>query len=133
MTGQETNDHDHPHARTNLQGYAVTAAQKAELLAALDKAFDYRGDVTLTLTDGRTVEGYLFDRRPGKTLETSVVRMMPKDSADKLQFTYAQVSGIAFTGRDPAAGKSWETWVKKYVEKKTKGEKASIEAEPLEG
>src|SRR5262245_20510336 len=61
MTGQETNDHDHPHARTNLQGYAVTAAQKAELLAAFDKAFDYRGDVTLTLTDGRTVEGYLFD------------------------------------------------------------------------
>ena len=29
---------------------------------------------------------------------------------------------LAFTGRDTAAGKSWEAWMKKYAEKKAAGE-----------
>ncbi len=40
---------------------------------------------------------------------------------------------MAFTGRDTAAGKSYEAWVKKYWEKRAKGEKnISIEPEALE-
>ena len=31
-----------------------------------------------------------------------------------------------------AAGKSFETWVKKFVSRKLAGESASIESEPLE-
>ena len=45
---------------------------------------------------------------------------------------YADIKHIAFSDRDPSSGKSFETWVKKYVEKKLKGEKASIEAESLD-
>ena len=37
---------------------------------------------------------------------------------------YSDIAALAFTGRDTAAGKSWEAWVKKYVEKKAAGEKA---------
>ena len=94
-----------------------------ELRAALEKAFDYRGDVTITRNDGTTVEGYIFDRRTGSTLADSFVRLFPKDGSEKIAISYADIAGLAFTGRDTAAGKSWEAWVKKYLEKKAAGEK----------
>jgi outer membrane protein assembly factor BamA len=42
-----------------------------------------------------------------------------------------RVRAIEFSGRDTAAGKSFETWMKKYVQKKLAGEEASIRSEPL--
>lgn len=112
-----------------LQGKVWETATPDELRECLEKAFDYRGDVTLTLKDGRSIEGYIFDRRPGATLEDSSVRLLPKDSGPKLTVRYSEIAGLAFTGRDPAAGKSWEAWVKKYWEKKRAGEK-NIELRP---
>lgn len=97
----------------------------------LEKAFDFRGDVTLTLKDGRSVGGYLFDRRRGTGLDDSTVRLMPADGT-KVSVAYAEIASISFSDRDPAAGKSFETWVKKYTEKKLKGERASIESEVLD-
>jgi hypothetical protein len=100
---------------------------------ALEKAFDYRGDVTITRKDGSKVEGYIFDRRSGKTLSDSLVRLYPKDSGEKLAIPYADIAALAFTGRDTAAGKSFEAWVKKYWEKKAAGEKdIQIKPEALE-
>ena len=112
-----------------LQGKVWETATPDKLRECLEKAFDYRGDVTLTLKDGRSIEGYIFDRRPGATLEDSSVRLLPKDSGPKLTVRYSEIAGLAFTGRDPAAGKSWEAWVKKYCEKKRAGEK-NIELRP---
>jgi hypothetical protein len=112
-----------------LQGKVWETATPDELREGLEKAFDYRGDVTLTLKDGRSIEGYIFDRRPGATLEDSSVRLLPKDSGPRLTVRYSEIAGLAFTGRDPAAGKSWEAWVKKYWEKKRAGEK-NIELKP---
>ena len=87
-----------------------------------EKAFDYRGDVTLTLKDGRTVAGYVFDRRTGKTLAESAVRIMPASERTKLTIPYSDIAALAFTGRDTAAGKTFEAWVRKYWEKKAAGE-----------
>ncbi len=99
----------------------------------MEKAFDYRGDVTITRKDGSKVEGYIFDRRSGKTLSDSIVRLYPKDSGEKLAIPYADIAALAFTGRDTAAGKSFEAWVKKYWEKKAAGEKdIQIKPEALE-
>lgn len=100
-----------------------------DLRAALEKAFDYRGDVTVTRSDGSRVEGYIFDRKNGTTLDDSYVRLYPKDSSEKVSVRYSDISDVAFTGRDTAAGKSWEAWVKKYLEKKAAGEK-QIEITP---
>ena len=100
-----------------------------ELRTALEKAFDYRGDVTITRKDGTLLEGYIFDRRTGKTLADSFVRVYPKDRDEKIAVAYADIAGLEFTGRDTAAGKSWAAWVKKYMEKKAAGEK-NIELEP---
>lgn len=108
--------------RENLEGWIPTLASDAEVREALEKAFDYRGDVTLTLKDGRTVNGYVFDRRTGATLADSAVRVIPANERTKLTVPYSDIAALAFTGRDTAAGKSFEAWVKKYREKKAAGE-----------
>jgi hypothetical protein len=109
--------------RENLEGWIPTLASDEEIRVALEKAFDYRGDVTIVRKDGSKIEGYLFDRRSGKTLVDSVVRLIPKDSNQKIAVPYADIASLAFSGRDTAAGKSFEAWMKKYAEKKAAGEK----------
>src|SRR5437660_216137 len=109
--------------RQVLEGSVAELTNEEDARAVLDKAFDYRGDIALTLKDGSKVEGYLFDRRTAATLQESVVRIFPKDSDRKLTISYAQIAAVAFSGRDPAAGKSWEAWVRKYWEKRAAGEK----------
>ncbi len=118
--------------REQLEGSIPSLANDTEIRQALEKAFDYRGDVTLTLKNGDVVHGYVFDRRAGTTLEDSAVRVMPSDQRTKLTIPYSDIAALAFTGRDNAAGKTFEAWVKKYWEKKAVGEKnIGIEAEQL--
>ncbi|MGC2108571.1 MAG: hypothetical protein WA655_03580 [Candidatus Korobacteraceae bacterium] len=119
--------------RDQIEGWIPELAGEAELRDALEKAFDYRGDVTITRKDGSRVEGYIFDRRDGATLDASVVRLIPKDSQQKIAVPYSEIAALAFSGRDTAAGKSWEAWVRKYWEKKAAGEKSiALEPESLE-
>ena len=75
------------------------------------------------------MEGYIFDRRNGATLAYSCIRLFPKDNPVKVTVPYSEIAGLAFTGRDTAAGKSWEAWLKKYWEKKQAGE-TNIELKP---
>jgi hypothetical protein len=120
-------------AHEKLEGWIPELAGDEELRQALEKAFDYRGDVTITRKNGTKIEGYIFDRRTGKTLSDSVVRLYPKDSNQKASVAYSDIAALAFSDRDPAAGKSWEAWVRKYWEKKAAGEKnIGIPAEKLE-
>src|ERR1035437_1194889 len=113
--------------RENLQGWIPQLATETDVRAVIEKAFDYRGDVTITRKDndkdGSQITGYLFDRRIGPTLATSVIRLMLATSSERPAIPYSEIARIAFTGRDTAAGKSYEAWVKKYLEKRAKGEK----------
>jgi hypothetical protein len=119
--------------RENLEGCIPALATEAEICEALEKAFDYRGDITVTLKDGSKVEGYLFDRRQGPTLAQSFIRIIPMNNMGKVNVAYSDVAALAFTGRDTAAGKTFEAWVKKYWEKKAAGEtNIQIEPEKLE-
>jgi hypothetical protein len=106
----------------NLQGSAWQPTTEEELREGLEKAFDYRGDVTITRRDGSSVEGYIFDRRAAATLSESVIRLFPKGDSNKVSIPYSDIASLSFTGRDTAAGKSWEAWLKKYWEKKAAGE-----------
>jgi hypothetical protein len=154
MTGKEAGHLDHesataaPHAgavnpetlelapgtaHEQLEGWIPQLATDDEIRAALEKAFDYRGDITITRKDGSKVEGYLFDRRSAATLKDSLVRLYPKNSNEKVAISYADIAALAFTGRDTAAGKSWEAWMKRYAEKRAAGEKdLSLHPEPLD-
>ena len=119
--------------RDNLEGWIPELASVDEVRAALEQAFSYRGDVLITLKDGRKVEGYIFDRRTGRTLTESMVRILPKDGGAKQSVSYADIAGLSFTGRDMAAGKTWENWVRQYLERKAAGEKnISLQPEALE-
>lgn len=109
--------------RENLEGWIPQLASDEEVRLALEKAFDYRGDVSITLKDGKKIEGYIFDRRTGKTLADSAVRLYPKSGNEKISIFYAEIAALAFTGKDTAAGKSWEAWMQRYREKKAAGEK----------
>ena len=113
----------------NLQGSVWQPTTEDELREGLEKAFDYRGDVTIVRKDGSSIEGYIFDRRVGATLEESVIRLFPKGDPTKVSIPYSDIASLQFTGRDTAAGKSWEAWLKKYWEKKAAGE-TNIELEP---
>ncbi len=115
-----------------LQGWVPDLATPQELHGALEQAFDYRGDVSITRKDGTTVEGYIFDRRLGKSLSDSFVRLLPKAGGSRLSIAYSDIAALVFTGRDMAAGKSWENWVRQYWEKKAAGESISLEPESLE-
>src|SRR6202162_1533971 len=139
MTGKESGHIDHeaaqavPHinpetlevapgtAHEQLEGWIPQLASDEEIRVALEKAFDYRGDVTITRKDGSKIEGYLLERRTAATLKESVVRLYPKNSNEKISVTYSDIAALAFSGRDTAAGKSWEAWMKKYAAKKEIG------------
>ncbi len=112
------------------EGEVPSLATAQERQAAFDQAFDYRGDITITTKDGKKLEGYIFDRR--SNVPEPFVRMIPKDSDDRVNIKYSDITSLVFSGKDTAAGKSWETWIKKYVEKKAKGEAANIESEKLD-
>ena len=119
------------HARR--EGWVPTLASDEELRQALEGAFDYRGDVLITRKDGSSVEGYIFDRRSGRTLTDSFVRLLPKNGGPKISVCYMDIAGLAFSGRDMAAGKNWETWLRNYWERKVAGEKnISLQPEALE-
>src|ERR1700677_906391 len=117
MTGKESGHIDHeaaqavPHANPDtleiapgtahekLEGWIPQLATEEEIRLALEKAFDYRGDVTITRKDGSKIEGYLFDRRTAATLQDSIVRLYPKNSGEKISISYADIAALAFTGR----------------------------------
>jgi hypothetical protein len=119
--------------RENLEGWVPEFAGDEDVRLALDKAFDYRGDVTISLKDGRKIEGYIFDRRQGNDLSGSLVRLFPAGQDEKLSVAYSEIAGLSFSGRDTAAGRSWEAWIRKYWEKRQAGEKdIRIDPEKLE-
>src|ERR1700691_4142300 len=117
-----------------LEGWIPSISSDAEIREALEKAFDYRGDLTITLKSGQKIEGYVFDRKiKGPSLAECFIRLLPSDRAEKLTVAYSDIAALAFSGRDTAAGRSFAAWVKKYNEKKAAGEKnIGIDAESVE-
>ncbi len=106
-----------------LEGSVPEMATEAEIRDAFEKAFDYRGDVTITLKSGTRIEAFIFNRRTGATLAESWVQYFAADVDAKQKITYDQIARLEFTGKDRAAGKHWEDWVKAYNERKAAGEK----------
>jgi hypothetical protein len=64
---------------------------------ALRAAFDYRGDVTLTLDDGSRVEGFVSDPGP------EAIQFWPAGGETPVAIPAQRVRGVALSGRDPAA------------------------------
>ncbi len=100
----ETKTHPASLRPDSLQGAVFTFQSEADRVEAIDKAFDYRGDVTITLHNGQ-VEGYIFNREP-KAVPPRI-QVFIKGSDEPRVIPYADITAIAFTGKDTADGKSW--------------------------
>jgi hypothetical protein len=112
---------------TSLEGAVFEIRSEADRIEAIDKAFDYRGDVTITLRNGQ-VQGYIFNREP-KAVPPRI-QVFIKGVDEPQLIPYADVLAIAFTGKDPADGKSWVAWVsKKESERKAEAERIRAEVE----
>ena len=117
----------------NLEGWIPQLASEDDLRNALEKAFDYRGDVTITTKGGERIEAYIFNRSTGATLADSYVQYFSPKSPEKLKLGYGDIARLEFSGKDRAAGKHWEDWLKAYNERKAAGEKnIALHPEKLE-
>jgi len=96
----------------SLEKWVPTLASKDELYDALEKAFDYLGDITITTRDNQKIVGYIFNRE-AKAPEP-YVELFPADRDEKIKVYYKDVAALNFSGVDTAAGKSWAAWLEKY-------------------
>jgi hypothetical protein len=110
-------------AHEQLEGWVPELASEEALKDALEKAFDYRGDVTITTRAGKKFEAFIFNRHTGATLADSWVQYFEPNVNGKQKLPYDQIARLEFSGKDRAAGKHWEDWVKAYNERKAAGEK----------
>ena len=123
----EVKSQPNPHRQASLEGATYTFQSDADRFEAIDKAFDYRGDVTITLINEQ-IEGYIFNREPKATPPR--IEVFIKGSNDPRIIPYADVTAIAFTGKDTADGKSWDAWVnKKESERQAEADRIKAEAE----
>jgi hypothetical protein len=95
----------------SLEGRVFKPVSPAETAEAVELAFDYRGDVTLSLQSGESVTGYLFNRQVAG--DNSYLELFPVGHQSPQRISYQSIESIAFTGEDTANGKSWEAWVSK--------------------
>jgi len=114
-------------------GVRFDASDPGALAGALRAIVDYRGDVSVTPRSATTpIAGYVFDCAHADDIDRAQLRLLPADGGPATSIALADVAALEITGRDTAAGKSFETWIRKYVEKKMAGEVASIESTPLD-
>lgn len=92
-----------PEPQAPTRGWSSDATPEA-----LRVAFDYRGDVTLTLDDGEEVEGYVTN------LRGDAVELWRRGTTQALALPAARVRGVALSGRDTASGRSYRTWLEGY-------------------
>jgi len=99
---------------TSLEGWAPAVGEEVSLAEVIDRAFDYRGDVTVILHDGSQLVGYLFNRNAEPP--EPFVQMFDRAGHGPFTVPYAKIATIGFTGKDTAAGKSYEAWLRRKAE-----------------
>src|SRR5579862_1455233 len=87
-------------AHEGLEGWIPELASEEDLRQALEKAFEYRGDVTMTLKNGERIEAYIFNRSTGVTLADSYVQYFTPKAEEKRRVSYADIARLEFSGKD---------------------------------
>ena len=98
-----------------LEGWDPVIGDAVPLEGVIYRAFDYRGDVTLVRRDGFELVGYLFNRNAEAT--PPFVQMFNCAGDGPFTVRYAEIRTIKFTGKDTAAGKSYEAWLRRKAER----------------
>lgn len=97
-------------ADESLEGWAPEIRDGLTLEEVIERAFDYRGNVTVIRADGSVLEGYLFNRdRDGVR---PFVQMFDRAGDGPYEVPYSDIRTIHFTGKDTAAGNSYAAWLR---------------------
>ena len=115
----------------SLQGTVADLATPEKRNCAFGLALDYRGDVTVKITGGNRICGYIFDRN-NTDADDPYVRIISSDDSACRKIYEWQIQAMDFTGRDTAAGKNWRAWAKHYQEKKATGESTDLHPDRID-
>ena len=107
----------------SLQGWVPEPGGDLTIDRLVEHAFDYRGNVTVVKTDGSEVVGYIFDRKP--EAREPLIQMFDDKGKGPFELLYAEIRNIVFTGKDTAAGKSYEAWTKRRKKEQARQAKAA--------
>ena len=67
----------------------------------VERAFHYRGDVTVGMNNGGSVTGYLFNRND--RVSEPYAQLFETRTGREVSIPYRSISEVLFTGRDAAA------------------------------
>ncbi len=93
-----------------LEGWVPEIGPGLSISEVIDRAFDYRGNVTVVRTDGSEVEGYLFNRNADAPVPFA--QLFDLSGGGPHTIAYREIRTIRFTGRDTAAGNSYAAWLR---------------------
>ena len=102
----------------SLEGWVPTLDDSLSKEQVIEMAFDYRGNTTIVKTDGSAVEGYIFNR--AAEAREPFLEYFDKSGGGPHALTYSQIANVEFSGKDTAAGKSWEAWQRRKAEAKAR-------------
>ena len=94
-----------------LEGWVADTTDPARRAEVIDHAFDYRGDVTVTLIDGAELVGYVFNR--DRDAAEPFLQMFAVQGGAPITIPYPRIARIRFTGKDTAAGNSYAAWLER--------------------
>ena len=85
--------------RSTLHAESQGAAEKVEDL--VERAFHYRGDVTIRTDNDDSLTGYLFNRNARAS--EPFIQLFETGTGRQLSIPYRNITQVLFTGRDVAA------------------------------
>ena len=92
-----------------------------ELQKQIEAAFDYRGHVSVMLLSGKTIVGYLYNRRfeDSPAADEGFIELFLEGSGEPCQLAIAEIKAVTLTGKDEAEGKSYQDWLQKKAAAET--------------
>ncbi|MBI4638060.1 MAG: hypothetical protein HY727_17120 [Candidatus Rokubacteria bacterium] len=108
----------------SLEGWEPEVDDSLPLAEVIDRAFDYRGDVTVVTADGTEMVGYLFNR--DRDVREPFIQIFDRSGSGPHTIPYARIRTIRFTGKDTAAGNSYSAWLERRAA-------SGARATPVEG
>jgi hypothetical protein len=105
---------------TSLEGWVPDP--HVPLREVIERAFDYRGNVTVERRDGTEVVGYLFNRNAD--VPQPFVQMLHAAGDGPFTIPNADIRTIRFTGQDTAAGNSYAAWLERKAAARAEGRPA---------
>ena len=99
------------------EGWVPVINEYLSLAEVIELAFDYRGNTTIVKTGGTEVVGYIFNRN--RELPEPYIQYFDLAGNGPFKLLYSEIQTIKFTGKDTAAGNSWQAWVERKQREKS--------------